>query len=122
MCLSHPLVCQFTLRPQSWALRFNNILNKPIYFRLYENQFNGTNEFNLSKYNITIDKDFAATFEIIKQSGGGQIYFAGWINGCPTVQRYGTQGKWIETRADKKNGKDGMKLHQSLEIEVLFED
>ena len=97
-------------------------MNQPIYFHLSKDQFNGTNEFDISKYNISVDKNFAATFEIIKQYGGGQIYFAGWINGYPSVQRYGTQGKWIETRADKKNGKDGMKLHQSLEIEVLYED
>lgn len=119
--------------PDSAIFRFNiynmkgklpdqNILTRPIYFHLSKDQFNGTNEFDISKYNVTIDKDFAATIEIIKQYGGGLIYFAGWINGCPSVHRVGTQGKWFEARADKKNGRDGMKLHQSLEIEVLIED
>ena len=120
--------------PDSAIYRFNiyniknnlpheNILSRPIYFHLTSDQFNGTNEFDLSKYNITVDEPFAATFELIKQYGGGQIYFAGWINGCPSVHRIGTQGAWIEARADKKSkkGKKGMKLHQSLEIEVLYE-
>jgi len=103
-------------------LPFKNILNHPIYFHLVGDQFNGTNEFDISKYNIVMSESFAATFEIIKQHGGGQIYFAGWINGCPSVHRIGTQGKWVEARADKKNGKEGMKLHQSLQMEVFVED
>lgn len=119
--------------PDSAILRFNiynlnnnlpdeNILSQPIYLHLNSSQFNGTNEFDISKYNITVEESFAATFEIIKQYGGGQIYFAGWINGCTSVHRLGTQGKWIEARADKKKGQEGMKLHQSMVLEALVED
>lgn len=115
-------ILRFNIYNINNKLPFENLLSQPIYFHLNSDQFNGTNEFDISKYNITVEESFAATFEIIKQYGGGQIYFAGWINGCPSVHRLGTQGKWVEARADKKKGQKGMKLHQSLVLEALVED
>ena len=114
--------------PDSAIFRFNvykikdgspheNILTQPIYLSITSDGFNSTNEFDISKYNISIDEDFAATFEVIRQYGKGRIYFAGWLTGLPTVSRIGKQGSWIEAKSDNS----GTKLHQSLKIEVLFE-
>ena len=101
----------------------NIILKQPIYFHLKSDQFEGKNVFDLSKYNINVNQNFAATFELIKQYGGGQIFFTGWIDGNPSVFRIGAQGKWVEARSDKKDTGDnnGMKLHQYMVIEVLYE-
>ncbi len=118
--------------PDSVIFRFNiynikdglpneNILLQPIYIRLSGEQLNGKNEFDLGQYNITVDGDFAATFELIDKYGKGVIYFAGWVNGKPNVWRQGVQGFWTTSRADtKKTEKKGVKLHQSLVIEVLY--
>ena len=114
--------------PDSAIFRFNvykikdgspheNILTQPIYLSITSDGLNSTNEFDISKYNISIDEDFAATFEVIRQYGKGRIYFAGWLTGLPTVSRIGKQGSWIEAKSDNS----GTKLHQSLKIEVLFE-
>ena len=114
--------------PDSAIFRFNiytlkdglpdeNILTRPIYFSITGDGFNSTNEFDLSKYNISINEDFAATFEVIRQYGRGRIYFAGWVTGLASVQRIGKQGSWIEAKSDNS----GTKVHQSLKIEVLYE-
>lgn len=121
--------------PDSAVFRFNiyklengvpneNILSQPIYFHLKGNQFEGKNEFDISKFNITISEDFAATFELIKKFGGNRFYFAGWFAGNRSISKKGIQGAWIDDRADKENPNDkgGRKMYQSLEIEVLYED
>ena len=114
--------------PDSAIFRFNiysikdgvpdeNILTQPIYFSITSDGFNSTNDFDLSKYNLSIKEDFAATFEIIRQYGRGRISFAGWLTGLPSVRRIGKQGSWIEAKSDNS----GTKLHQSLKIEVIYE-
>jgi hypothetical protein len=114
--------------PDSAIFRFNiyslkdglpveNLLTQPIYFHLKNKQFEGTNKFDLSKYNIIIDESFAATFELVEQNGGSEIYFSGWYNGNRSVGRIGAQGAWLDAKSDKA----GMKMYQSLEIEVLYE-
>lgn len=120
--------------PDSAVFRFNiynlkdglpndNILKQPIYFHLKGEQFESTNEFDLSEYDIAIAEDFAATFELVKKSGGNQIFFAGWFTGNRSISKRGAQGIWIDDRGDKKGESDnsGIKIYQSLELEVLYE-
>jgi len=104
-------------------LPYENMLNQPIYFHLKNEQFEGTNEFDLSKYDITISEDFAATFELVEKIGGSQIYFIGRPHGNRTVLKRGIQGEWASTRADIYDPGDnlGVKMYQCLEIEVLYE-
>jgi hypothetical protein len=115
--------------PDSAVFRFNiyklkdglpheNILKKPIYFYLKKNKFEGSNKFDLTKYNINIDEDFAATFELVEQNGGSEIYFSGWYNGNRSVGRIGSQGAWLDALSDDA----GEKMYQSLEIEVLYNE
>jgi hypothetical protein len=115
------------IAPDSAIFRFNiyklkdglpheNILKKPIYFHLKKNKFEGSNKFDLAKYNINIDEDFAATFELVEQNGGTEIYFGGWYNGNRSVGRIGSQGAWLDALSDDA----GEKMYQSLEIEVLY--
>jgi hypothetical protein len=112
--------------PDSAVFRFNiyslknglperNLLIKPIYFRIYKGQFDKTVSFNIRSENIKLEESFAATFELVKQYGGKRIYFAGKIHGCKGINRWGPQGEWTEQKADG----GPLKLHQSLEIEVL---
>jgi len=121
--------------PDSAVFRFNiynlkddglpneNVLSQPIYFYLVGDQFEGKNKFDISKYNITISEDFAATFELVEKSGGNRIYFTGWFTGKRSISKWGTQGIWEDDRADKNRENDhgGIKMYQSLEIEVLYE-
>jgi hypothetical protein len=105
------------------GLPYENILYQPIYFYLKNDQFEGINEFDISKYNITISDDFAVTFELVKKIGGSQIYFTGRRNGNKTVWKRGIQGKWLIARADLHEPGDnlGAIMYQCLEIEVLYE-
>lgn len=98
-------------------LPYENILTEPIYFHLNEDQFYGTNEFDLSKYNISVDGDFAATFELIKQYRGSRIYFASWFSGNQSVWRIGNQGSWQNIVTDK----NAKKMYQSLKLKVSYE-
>lgn len=113
-------------QPDSAVFRFNiyslknglpdrNLLKKPIYFRIYNGQFDETVSFNIRAENIKLEDKFAATFELVKQYGGKRIYFAGKLRGCKGITRWGPQGEWIEQKADG----GPLKLHQSLEIGVI---
>jgi hypothetical protein len=115
--------------PDSAIFRFNiyslkdglphkNILKEPIYFHLKKGQFDRNKvNFDISDHNIQVYRDFAATFEHIKQYGGSRIYFCGKITGCKGIYRKGPQGKWKEKKADS----GPLKLKQSLEILVTYE-
>lgn len=113
-------------QPDSAVFRFNiyslknelpdkNLLKKPIYFRIFNGQFDETVSFNIRAENIKLDDNFAATFELVHQYGGKRIYFAGKLHGCKGIYRWGPQGEWAEQKADRVS----LKLHQSLEIEVI---
>jgi len=113
-------------QPDSAVFRFNiyslkdglpdrNLLKRPIYFRIYNGQFDEYVSFNIRAENIKLEESFAATFELVKQYGGKRIYFAGKFHGSKGIIRWGPQGEWTEQKADG----GPLKLHQSLEIEVI---
>ena len=116
--------------PDSAIFRFNiyslkdglpnkNLLKEPIYFHLKKGQFDRNKvNFDISDHNIQVSRDFAASFEQIKQYGGSRIYFCGKINGYKGIHRKGAQGKWKEQKADS----GPLKLKQSLEILVTYEE
>ncbi len=112
--------------PDSAIFRFNiynvadglpneNILSQPIYLHLSKKDFNNYATFDISKHNITIDKDFAATFEFVKQYGGHRVYFTGQFTGKKSIYRNGQQGVWRDDYDDSP-----LKLKQSLIITAQY--
>jgi hypothetical protein len=113
--------------PDSAIFRFNiytlenglpkeNILTQPIYFYLINESFNGYSTFDISEYNIKINQDFAATFELVKQYGGHRVYFTGQLTGNKSIHRKGQQGIWFDSYENTP-----LNLKQSLIINALIE-
>lgn len=112
--------------PDSAIFRFNiynlanglpneNILSQPIYLHLSKEDFNNYATFDISMHNIIIDKDFAATFEFVKQYGGNRVYFTGQLTGEKSIYRNGQQGVWRDDYDDSP-----LKLKQSLIITAQY--
>lgn len=112
--------------PDSAIFRFNiynlanglpneNILSQPIYLHLKKEDFNNYATFDISMHNITIDKDFAATFEFVKQYGGHTVFFAGQLTGEKSIYRNGQQGLWRDDYDESP-----LKLKQSLIITAQY--
>jgi hypothetical protein len=127
--VSFKLVTPYGELPDSGLFRFNvyklkdglpdaNILIEPIYIHLQKHQFDEEVSFDLSKFNVRITEDFAATFELIKQYGANRIYFAAQFRGNQSIFRRGTQGSWLESIADNKK----TNLYQSLSIDAICKE
>ena len=94
------------------------ILHQPIIVLLSKELKNEEIKIDIEKYKVTVEGEFAATVEILKEYGNGRLCFAGWVTGNPSIYKYGKQGKWAYPADDKR---ENFKIFQAMTISARVE-
>lgn len=74
-------------------MKFENVLNKPIYISLPKEKVTETISIDLKPKNIVVDGDFLITLEHVKNLGKGRLYFCAGLS-KKTYFRKTSQGEW----------------------------
>lgn len=93
VCSYDSLFYRLNIYKVTGPLKFENVLESPIYLSLTKNDVKETVRVNLEKYNLVMEGDFLVTIEHVKDLGEGRLYFCAGLKE-KTYYRKTSQGEW----------------------------